>query len=208
MAVVHEPVQQRLERLRELARRTGGPGDLEGLLDVFIGAFEDYAGGHAPSPGRLTDEQVRGLTELGVNVEVIGELTDPGAELAARETAVTSGALTAAEAAKRLAVSPTRVRQRLTSDPPTLIGRRVPGGEWRLPAFQFDRENVLAEWGSEVIAALPAGLSLGHLQSLFTRPNDVLRAEDGGPLSPIDWLAAGHDPTPLEELVRNADLVP
>jgi hypothetical protein len=207
MGVIHEPVQQRLERLSELARRTGGPAELEGLLDTFIGAFEDYAGGHAPSPGRLTDEQAQGLTEIGVNVEVIREVTDPGAELAARETAVTSSALTASEAAKRLSVSPTRVRQRLTSDPPTLIGRRVAGGEWRLPAFQFDQRNVVAEWGSEVIAALPAGMSLGYLQALFTRPNDVLRDENGRPLSPIDWLAAGHDPTPLVELARNADIV-
>jgi hypothetical protein len=208
MGVIHEPVQQRLERLSELARRTGGPAELERLLDVFIGALEDYAGGHAPSPGRLTDEQEKGLTEIGVNVEVIREVTEPGAELAARETAVTSGALTAAEAAKRLSVSPTRVRQRLTSDPPTLIGRRVAGGEWRLPAFQFDRGNVVAEWGSEVIAALPAGMSLGYLQALFTRPNDVLRDEDGRPLSHIDWLAAGHDPIRLVELARDADLVP
>jgi len=207
MGVIHEPVQQRLERLSELARRTGGPAELEGLLDAFIGAFEDYAGGHAPSPGRLTDEQVQGLTEIGVNVEVVGGVTDPGAELAARETAVTSGALTAAEAAERLSVSPTRVRQRLTSAPPTLIGRRIAGGEWRLPAFQFNQGNVVAEWGSEVIAALPAGLSLGYLQALFTRPNDVLRDENGRALSPIDWLAAGHDPAPLVELARNADIV-
>ena len=55
---------------------------------------------------------------------------------------------------------------------------------------------------------LPAGLSLGHLQALPARSNDVLRDEDGRPLSPTDWLAAGHDPTWLVELARNADLVP
>lgn len=76
---------------------------------ALIGAFEDYVGAHVPSPGRLTEEQLQGLTEIRVNVEVVREVTDPGAELAAREIAATSGALTAAEAAERLAVSPARV---------------------------------------------------------------------------------------------------
>lgn len=205
MVAVEEGVQRHLDRLVELV---GAGRGLEGALGSFIEAYEDYGRRHAPPPGRLSEAEAEALASVGVAVNRVGDTTDPGVYVAGLRVAVLVGALSVKEAADRIGVSQARIRQRLTADPPTLLGVRVFGGEWRLPRFQFEAGAAVALRGAEGIAALPHGLPLSRAQALFTQPNDVLCGEDGQGLSPVDWLAEGYDPTPVVDLARSAGMVP
>lgn len=107
--------------------------------------------------------------------------------------------LSVSQAARRLDVNSSRIRQRLLQSPPTLYGLKV-GGEWLLPAFQFGPRGLVPEIG-EVISKLPQGLHPLSVLGWFTRVNPDLVTEGAeAPLSPVDWLRDGHPVEPLADL--------
>ncbi|MGH9362660.1 MAG: hypothetical protein ACRD2T_12165 [Thermoanaerobaculia bacterium] len=111
--------------------------------------------------------------------------------------------MTAAEAAKRLGVDPSRIRQRLTSRAPTLFGIRLESG-WVVPEFQFDGDTLLPGLG-EVVARLDPELHPIAIFRWFTTPNPDLV---GGPgkeraLSPRDWLRLGLPVAAVAELASD-----
>lgn len=193
--------------LKELARLTG-QDRLDESLAAVVAAYTDYRRRHPPGSTRATEAEAETLAGVGVNLSVLDDADDPGVYLAGASAAILSDTLTVAEAAGRLDLTPTRIRQRLTSDPPTLLGMRVNGGQWRLPAFQFAQGAAVALRGGDAIAALPATVSIRRVDALFTRPNDTLRDHHDQPMSPMAWLAEGHDLEPVVELAAGAAMVP
>ncbi len=196
-------VNEALSRLGELA----GPDRVGELVDDMVSAFADYRLRHQADT-RLTEGEAEALTAAGVNVDVLAERSGPGAYLAAASASVLADALTVSEAHDVLGVSEERVRQRLREAPRTLVGIRINGGQWRLPAFQFAHGAAVATRGGPVVAALPEGLSPRVLDAFFAQPNDVLRDEHDEPMSPTAWIAEGRDLEPLVELAAVADMVP
>lgn len=108
--------------------------------------------------------------------------------------------LTTEEAAKRLHVNTSRIRQRLTAKPPQLYGIRQ-GSEWRLPAFQFGEDGLVPSIEA-VIAKLPSDLDPVAVELWFRSPHVDL-VHGGERLSPLDWLSQGLAVQPLAELAEH-----
>ncbi|HEY3354501.1 MAG TPA: hypothetical protein VGQ83_14715 [Polyangia bacterium] len=115
---------------------------------------------------------------------------DPVARAAAEFAKLIVESYTVDEAAARLGVNDSRVRQRLTGAPRTLFGFKV-GGSWRVPRLQFDGRKLLAGV-AEVVAGLPPDLDPVSAQRWLTSPNADLVIDGDRPVSPLDWLRTGR----------------
>jgi hypothetical protein len=115
--------------------------------------------------------------------------------------ALRATALTTKEAAARLAVNDSRVRQRLAER--ALYGLKV-DDEWRLPIFQFGAKGGLVPSIDRVLPHLDESLSAIAVLHWFASPNpDLASAETRGePVSPLAWLKLGLDPGAVVELAE------
>lgn len=136
------------------------------------------------SSGEIDALKVVGYTASAV-APVAGEL-DPLTATTADYLALLSTSLTVADAATRLNVDRSRIRQRLRAR--SLFGIEQ-NGEWRLPLFQFERDQPLPGLG-DVLLALPADLTALDVAEWFIVPNlDLEQREEI--LSPRTWLLRG-----------------
>lgn len=128
---------------------------------------------------------------------------DPLVQTVAEYAALLKSSLSTAEAARRLNVDPSRVRQRLTINPPTLYGIRI-GSNWYIPEFQFEGDGLLRGLG-EVVSRLDPELHPVAVFRWFTTPNADLSAEALGErsLSPRDWLRLGLPVEAVAEMASN-----
>lgn len=130
---------------------------------------------------------------------------DPLAQTAAEFAALLKESLPTAVAAERLGVDPSRIRQRLTSAPPSLYGVRLDSG-WVIPEFQLEGDRTLPGI-AEVTARLDPELHPVSVYRWFTQPNSDLVVEREGEeprsLSPRDWLRFGLPVEPVAELAAH-----
>ncbi|MCP4658442.1 MAG: hypothetical protein GY856_23760 [bacterium] len=149
----------------------------------------------------LSPSEVRALERGGfaLDSEDLGA-EDPLVRTAAQYAALLMTSLTTAEAAARLGVETSRIRQRLTSRPRTLYGIRLESG-WRIPDFQFDA-NSLLPGVAEVVARLDPELHPIAIYRWFTTPSPDLPARGLSErrLSPREWLRLGFRPATVAEL--------
>ena len=105
----------------------------------------------------LTEGEAAALERGGFDLEPRAQgRDDPLVRSAAEYGALLRASLTTSEAAERLGVDSSRIRQRLGASPPTLYGIRSRSG-WRLPAFQFHGDGLVPGVGP-VLAGLDAEL--------------------------------------------------
>lgn len=144
------------------------------------------------------DHQVRSLTHAEeAELRVAGSLAaampplgERASTAAVRAVSVLRAqALTVAEAAAQLHVTPGRVRQRLAAG--TLAGFRTTDG-WRLPEVQFDDDGELPGLAT-VLAVLPADVHPVALTAFLTRAHPDL-VVDTAAVSPRAWLLGGGEP--------------
>lgn len=141
----------------------------------------------APSANGLTGSEASVLSDGGfpLTQEIA---STPIAKRQAVFSQMLDTSLTTAQAARRLGVNSSRVRQRLTSRPPTLYAIRD-GAEWMLPAFQFDRDRLIPNF-AKVIARIDAKIDPVALYRWFVDANvDLVRENEV--LSPRQWLLSG-----------------
>lgn len=131
------------------------------------------------------------------------ESEDPLARTVAEYAALLKSSLSTAEAAQKLGVDPSRIRQRLTSNPPTMYGIRV-GSGWVVPEFQFEEGELIPGIG-EVAARLDPELHPVSVLRWFTMPSPDLVADELGErnLSPRDWLRLGLPVDAVVDLAAN-----
>jgi hypothetical protein len=153
----------------------------------------------------LTVAEVAALVEGGFDLTPEPPFLDPAKDPLARTAAELAALLgtspSTAQAAERLGVDPSRIRQRLTAQPPTLYGIRR-GNGWVVPEFQFDGDRLLPGIG-EVAAQLDPDLHPAAVVRWFTTPHPDLVAEnsdDAPALSPRDWLRLGFPPRAVADL--------
>ena len=153
----------------------------------------------------LNEEEVSALESAGLRLAPSdGPTTDPVAEGAAQSAALWATALRVADAAQRLRVAPSRVRQRLGER--SLYGMKR-SGEWRLPEFQFAGDS-LVEGIDHVLRELPGDMHPVAVWNWFRFPKPELETKAGQELSPLDWLRGGQPWAPVAELVRDAGSTP
>jgi hypothetical protein len=128
---------------------------------------------------------------------------DPLARTTAEYAALLKASFSTNALAERLGVDSSRVRQRLTSEPPSLYGIRLDAG-WVIPDFQLDGNRFLPSLG-EVVAQLDAELHPLTVYRWFTSPNPDLLSDrlPGQALSPRDWLRLGLPADVVGDLAAN-----
>lgn len=117
-------------------------------------------------------------------------------------SALIATALSTKDAAQLLRVNPSRIRQRLTGRGPSLYGVKW-RGEWLLPRFQFADKGEVPGL-AKVVPRLDPSLSPISVARWFLAPNPDLVLEGDGeePISPRDWLLAGHSPMEIARLAE------
>lgn len=160
---------------------------------------------YRPDPAAdLTAAEAEALERGGFELEPAGDAAaagdDPLARSVAEYAALLETGLSTGEAAARLGVDPSRVRQMLTADPPGLYGIRTKDG-WSVPSFQFDGQRLLPGAG-EVLGRIDAELHPIAVYRWFTSPNPDLVDErlSPRPMAPREWLLLGLAPEPVAEL--------
>lgn len=145
----------------------------------------------------LTEAEAAVLRQGGFELEVQGQGEGPLARGAVRFAALIGSSLTTPQAAQRLRVNASRVRQRLAER--SLYGFKV-GGDWRVPLFQFG-DYGLVPGIDKVTGALPTDLHPVAVATWFISPSPDLTEETSGqPQSPIEWLGSGNDPEVVSAL--------
>ena len=159
-------------------------------------------------PTMLYGEPLRELTEAEREVLINGGVRldaepqgDPLAATTAQFAALVSTSLTTKEAAKRLGVPESRIRQmiaRRTLYSVLLNSRR------RIPAFQFAQRGGLVPNIAKVNAALPEDLHPVEVQAWYTQPHtDLFLGDDvDARVSPLDWLRSGGEVNRAAQLAR------
>lgn len=145
------------------------------------------AGQTAHRVQELSESESDELAEGGFPVNATVD-PQPIAQRAAEYAELVNSSLSTAQAAARLGVNTSRVRQRLLDQPPTLYGIRK-DNEWILPDFQFQKKGLVPDI-DKVISRLDSGLDLVAVYRWFTRPNPDLIHENKA-TSPLDWLLQG-----------------
>lgn len=188
---------------------TASPRQLAEYLAESVEAMEE--GALIPAARELPEAELEVLRSGGFDVDAgPSERDDPVARASAAYSALMETALTIKAVAAALGRNESRIRQRLLQR--SLYGIRR-GRNWLLPLFQFqveDREGLRAVKGvvpgiEQVFPALSPELHPVSVWRWFSSPSTELvddRAPDKG-ISPRDWLLAGRDPKPVEDLARD-----
>lgn len=138
----------------------------------------------------LTEGELEALEQGGfVRSSPDAPSVNPAVRTAARYVALLANALTVRQAAERLGVNESRIRQRLSER--SIIGWKK-GKSWMLPHWQFTPEGQLIPGVDAVAAALASDLHPVAAWRWFTLPNPDLPVE-GNPVSPAEWLLSGGD---------------
>lgn len=175
----------------EVLRRAGitlSPERFTELVEQVIAEFPVQGAARASTD--LTLAEAEELHAGGLDLSPLrADEDDPLARTAAAYATLLATSLTVPQAADRLGVDPSRVRQRLAAR--TLYGIRR-GGGWRIATFQFEGNTLLPGIG-RVLARLPAELHPMVVFRWFHAPDPDLTV-DSRALSPRDWLRLGNDP--------------
>ena len=197
-AVAHQveiPLPAALKKDRRLDHGSVALVDVEGdhlrlrfLRSSLLG--DDGSTLTAPEEAALAKGGVERVSEEGLRVV--------DAQIASAYQQLRTGSLTAEEAARRLGVNTSRIRQRLAGR--SLYGIKD-GNAWLLPAFQFCADGLVP--GVEVVVRrLPLDIGALAVARWFSNPNPDLstRDDDERPLTPLEWLMGGHPPDTAAEL--------
>ncbi|MDX1607234.1 MAG: hypothetical protein R3202_13665 [Candidatus Competibacterales bacterium] len=143
----------------------------------------------------LTTAEIDVLRTGGFDLEPRAESPlDPLARTAAEYAALLETSLTTREAAERLSVDISRIRQRLTER--SLYGFRH-DGKWHIPIWQFTDHEPLPNLAT-VVARLDVDLHPVAVTRWFLTPDPDLTPDAiDRSLSPRDWLQAGFPAEPV-----------
>jgi hypothetical protein len=186
--------------LKAVLREVGIDASPSEFLGLVREATRSLHAVHALDPGEqlsTTEAEVLERGGFSLSRPRPGE-GGPLSSTVAIYVAMMDDALSVAEAAKRLRVDPSRVRQLLSSG--SLYGIKVKG-EWHLPRFQFTRRGVFPGI-QDVLRALPDDLHPVEVVTWLGNPDPDLEI-GGQALSPLDWLRSGGDPERATDVARD-----
>lgn len=184
--LIRQEVDRRLEEVgfRPGQRRPVQPAEADEVGETL----RAYDAGYWP-PGMLAS-LVPQEPELA---EPMGLVDEDGEPLPSTLPEIAESSLSTAEAAARLGVNDSRIRQRLGDG--SLYGFKFEGS-WRLPEWQFEGAAIVPHL-DEVVAVLGPDDSPVGVTRWFISPWADLLTEGGVLLSPRRWLLEGRDPRPV-----------
>lgn len=191
-----QPAEYDYFRIRGL--RSTAPEGLNAALRVVLDAMPTLLYGEPTE--ELTAEEQAVLREGGVNLDAIPG-RDPLAETAIQYAAIIDSSLTTREAAERLGIRESQVRQmiaRRTLYSILLNNRRY------IPIFQFEKGGSLVANITKVNAALNSDLHPVEVYDWYTQANPDLFVGDDidATMNPLSWLRGGGDVKRLVTLAR------
>jgi excisionase family DNA binding protein len=172
--------------------------------DRFLGLVREALGSvgrtsPASPASQLTESEIERLRAGGLDPDAGPELAERArARTAARTAALLASSLSVADAAARLHVDPSRVRQLLSER--GLYGVKD-GGGWRIPEFQVSGARLVPNLAA-VVSRIPPGTHPLGVLNWFVRPDPDLAIE-GRHVSPLEWLESGGDPEPAAALATD-----
>lgn len=177
----------------------------ENLSPLFEDALQDMRRTlFPPDPAAdLSAPETAALRRGGFELAPLSpESSNALARTTAEYAVLRSTSLTAGEAAQKLGVDPSRVRQLLAAR--KIYGLQIRGA-WKIPIFQFENDRLLPGL-DEVVPALPKDLHPMGIYHWFTTPNPDLAPEEfEREMSPREWLLTGHSPKVVAELAADLD---
>ena len=185
---------------RELLRDAG--------LDVEVGRFAELlreavrivgtASASEPA-SQLSEAEVSDLRSAGLHADAgLGPYERVRAATVAQMAVLLASTLTVAEAADRLGLDLSRVRQMLSDR--SLIASND-GWEWRILDLQFAGDRLVPNI-TDVAPAFPEGMPLLAIANWLTMPEADLEVA-GSPVSPLEWLSGGGDPERVAHLASD-----
>lgn len=147
---------------------------------------------------RLSEAEQKVLAKGGVDSVSGEEVRLVEAQAAADYQQLCGSGLSVEEAAGRLHVNPSRIRQRLAER--SLFGIKD-GKSWLLPAFQFQRSGLVPGIDA-VLKSLPSDISPVAVARWFDNANPDLCTRDDAEraLTPLQWLQGGNSPKTAAQL--------
>lgn len=191
----------------EALERAGIAADPAEFAQAVLRAVEEVAPLRVVSPGEgLTREQVAALRRGGIDPLTLpagaAGAEGPVSRGAARYAALLATSLSVPEAARRLGVDESRVRQRIRA---RTIYAVKPGATWRIPVFQFVDDHLIP--GIErILPRLDPNLSPLTVVAWFRQPSPSLVTPDGQAWSPSEWLLAGNPVAPAADAAVSAGI--
>ncbi len=177
--------------------------DLNGLTELLARKLEANGSGW-PNERPLSASERAALTAGGLVLEEtdIGQNEDPVVLGIRRLAEVLIDSLSHRDVAKKLQLSQDQVRSMIERHELYRVGSEM--GLERFPAFQF-AENELLPGFQDVARAIPADHSAVGIAEFFHAMNPDLYVDEDidRPLSPLEWLRRGLDPTAVVRQLEN-----
>ena len=151
---------------------------------------------YGPSRTELTPTEIAMLERAGVDLDEHPEYQDPMLTYATEFAAILATSLTPVVVAKRLRITPVRVRQLIRQH--TLFAIRV-DSRWQVPIFQFDGDVLVPNIGR--VNARLAQLDAVSVMRWYTEKDPELEDSNGRIMTPLEWLKAGRG---VDELIKIA----
>ncbi len=174
------------------------PENLNDALRVVLDAMPTLLYGEPTE--ELTPEEQAALRQGGVNLDAALN-RDPLAETAVQYAAILASSLTTKEAATRMGIPESQVRQMIARR--TLYSLLINNRRY-IPIFQFEQRGGLVNNITRVNAALSPDLHPVEVSDWYTQCNpDLFAGEDSEAImSPLVWLRGGGDVKKLIQLAK------
>lgn len=143
---------------------------------------------YGPSRTELTPAEIAMLERAGVDLDEHPGQDDPMLAYATEFAAILTTSLTPAGVAKRLGITPVRVRQMIREH--GLFAVRI-DSRWHVPVFQIERDNLVPNIGRVNVCL--AEWDAVSVMRWYTTQDPELEDSDGNIMSPLAWLKAGRD---------------
>jgi len=180
------------QNAKELFLELGIEGGEEAVIDAAAAFLRTHPLFRiVPSNHDLTDHELSLLAAGGFPAPATS-LSDAITQVAGEVGVLIASALSQAQAAKRLGVDASRIRQRIAQR--TLYAVQGNTSSKVLPLFQFTESGTLPHL-EKIIPVISASAHPMAVQRFFLSPTpDLYSEETASPLSPRDWLLTGHSP--------------
>ncbi len=146
----------------------------------------------------MSESEMQAFREIGVDVDDAGKGPDPVISGVVELATVIASGLSAQQAADRLGVGRSRISQRLTGR--ELFSFRI-DGRVVIPSFQFQGDDLVPGI-TQVNCALPPTRHPLSVVRWFQTPQPELDVDGDRPLTPLEWLSQGGDPSVVCELAE------